>query len=68
MRDAVAIVEGLLEAIVVIDRDGTIELVNKATETLFGYDRSELVGQSLGMLLPERTRERHKKYMEIFFA
>jgi PAS domain S-box-containing protein len=56
------------DAMVVVDRDGTIVLVNVRTETLFGYVRSELVGRPLSLLIPERFRMGHVAYQARFFA
>ena len=63
---------GLLEAapdaIVIVDKDGIITLVNAQTETLFGYSRSELIGQSVECLIPERYRGQHPRHREGFVA
>ena len=47
------------DGVVIVDGDGRIALVNRQTETLFGWARSQLVGQPVEMLLPERFRDRH---------
>ncbi|NMM23190.1 MAG: PAS domain S-box protein [Phycicoccus sp.] len=51
--------EGLLEAapdaMVGVDPTGAIRFVNRQTEALFGYDRDNLLGQSIEMLLPESS-------------
>jgi PAS domain S-box-containing protein len=53
------LVEALPDAVVVIDRAGTIVLVNRQTEALFGYVRGELLGQAVEVLVPGRFRDRH---------
>ena len=47
------------DAVVIIDGDGVIAQINSQTEELFGYDREELVGRPLEMLMPERYRGSH---------
>jgi PAS domain S-box-containing protein len=47
------------DAVVIVDGDGGIVLVNSQTEELFGYDRQDLLGQKIETLLPERFHERH---------
>lgn len=51
--------EAASDAIIISDATGTIELVNAQAETLFGYTRAELVGQTIELLIPERFHDRH---------
>ena len=56
------------DAIIIVNRDGRIVLVNSQTEKLFGYSRQELLDQKIEMLLPERYRQRHPGHRDGFFA
>ena len=53
------VIESGPDAIVVVDAEGEIMLVNARTEKLFGYAREELLGESVEMLVPDRFRDRH---------
>ena len=55
----VGLLEALPDAMVVVDGNGTIQLVNAQAEALFGYDRIELVGQAVEVLVPEEHRRAH---------
>jgi PAS domain S-box-containing protein len=59
-----AFLEAAPDAVVIIDADGRIALVNAQTELLFGYSREELLGQPVERLLPERFRPGHAAHRE----
>jgi PAS domain S-box-containing protein len=63
-----AVVESAPSGMVMINRAGTIELVNRETERLFGYSREELLGKPIELLVPHRLRQRHPEYRTDFFA
>jgi PAS domain S-box-containing protein len=53
---------------VVVDRSGQIVMGNGQAEQLFGYPRSELLGQSIEILVPERFRSKHIIHRHGFFG
>lgn len=63
---------GLLESapdgMAIVDHEGKILLINRETERLFGYSRSELLGQKIERLVPERYRQYHSGHRTDFFA
>ncbi|HND21261.1 MAG TPA: PAS domain S-box protein, partial [Acidobacteriota bacterium] len=60
-------VEAAPNAMVMVDKQGKIVLVNSQTEILFGYPRQELINHHLEMLVPERYRQGHPTYRNDFF-
>lgn len=61
-----ATVEAAPTAMLVVDADGKILLVNRQVEELFGYPRQEMIGQSVQMLIPDRFRAGQSVFREQF--
>jgi PAS domain S-box-containing protein len=59
-----AIVENTAEGIITIGRKGIIETVNPATERIFGFSTSELIGQNVNILMPKKEQENHDGYLK----
>lgn len=58
-----AIIENAIDGIITIDDKGIIEHLNPAALELFGYERAELVGKNVSVLMPEPDRSRHDGYI-----
>lgn len=57
------ILDTVVDGIITIDDFGTIETVNAATERIFGYASSEMVGRNIKMLMPESFSQYHDGYL-----
>ena len=62
------LLESAPDAMVIVDHEGKIVLVNTQTEKLFGYRRLELLEQPVEMLIPTRFRVQHPAYRTRYTA
>jgi PAS domain S-box-containing protein len=63
-----SLLEAVPDALVGMDQAGVIRFVNHQAESLFGYDRDNLVGQPIQMLVPEYLWEVYSEHREEYFA
>lgn len=61
------VVEAAPNGMVVVNKEGNIELINEEIERMFGYHRSELLGQKIEKLVPQRHQQFHPKWLGDFF-
>jgi len=62
------VVEAAPNAMIMMNREGRIVLVNSQTEKVFGYNSENLIDQPIEILIPQRFRERHPMLRTDFFA
>lgn len=58
-----ALLNAAVDAIIIIDHLGNVELFNAAAERLFGYQSTEVVGNNVKMLMPEPYQGEHDQYL-----
>ena len=58
-----AVMDHMLEGLVIVDDSSTIISVNRASERIFGYKREELLGEHVGILMPEEVRHRADDFL-----
>ncbi len=63
-----AVVETIVDGVIVIDHRGRIEWTNDAALRLFGYDLAELVGANVRVLMPPPDASHHDGYLAHYLA
>jgi PAS domain S-box-containing protein len=60
------LIESAPDAMVIVNGEGTIQLINMQTEKLFGYQKEELEGQKVEKLIPDKFLATHVHHREKF--
>lgn len=63
-----ALIESAPDAMVIVDREGKIVLVNEQTERLFRYARHELIGKEVELLIPEKFHKHHVHHKKNYLS
>jgi PAS domain S-box-containing protein len=64
----IRLLESAPDALVFVNREAKLVLVNAQLEKMFGYSEEELIGKDLEILIPERFREIHRKNVADYFS
>lgn len=59
-----AILDGVVDGIITIDKKGIILSFNRASERIFGYMECEILGRNVKLLMPDPYREEHDRYLQ----
>lgn len=62
------LIESAPDAIVIVNIEGKIDLVNVRAEKMLGYTRTELIGMGVDNLLPDSLREMHTAHRQSYVA
>lgn len=61
-----AVLDNARDAIISIDRRGSITLFNRSAEEIFGYSAAEVLGEDVALLMPSPYRESHRSFLEAY--
>jgi len=61
-----AVIDALPDGLIVTDVEGKIILLNEKVEFMFGYHRTELIGEPVERLLPQRLRAAHIAHRDLY--
>jgi PAS domain S-box-containing protein len=67
-RRFTGLLEAVPDAMVCVDADGRIAVINAQAERLFGYARDELIGQPVEILVPDQARKVHQLHRAGYIA
>ncbi len=58
------VVDNMLDGLIVIDEKGIVQSFNPAAGDIFGYQKHEVIGKNISMLIPEPDRSKHDEYIQ----
>lgn len=64
----IALLDAAVDALIIIDGKGNVELFNTAAQNMFLYTSQEVLGKNIKMLMPTPFREEHDKYLSSYLS
>lgn len=68
VRSLQTVLDNLLDAVVVINQQGSIVYFSRPAEEMFGYRGQDIIGQDVGLLMPEAEATQHQHYLARYLA
>jgi len=72
IRDAnarlIALLDAAVDALIIIDKKGNIELFNTAAQNMFLFSSEEVLGKNIKLLMPAPYREEHDNYISSYLT
>lgn len=63
-----ALLDATVDALIIIDGKGNVELFNAAAQRMFLYSSQEVLGKNIKLLMPSPFSEEHDKYLSTYLA
>ena len=63
-----AVMDNLIDGLIIIDSKGSIQSINSAVVDQFGYNSSEVLGKNIKMLMPDPDHSQHDQYLKNYLT
>lgn len=60
-----ALINNMVDSIVIVDASGSVESLNPAASRLFGYDPVEVIGKNINYLVPSEDAQKYNHYLNM---
>ena len=67
-EESQAILDTTVDAIININHCGEVQLFNRAAEKMFGYNKTEIIGRNISLLMPQNDSQKHDQYLAKYLS
>lgn len=63
-----SLINNIADAVITIDEKGVVDSINASAEKIFGYNKSEIVGKNITILMTDGDQKNHEKYLQNYIG